>query len=174
MSKGFAEVAKPKPPKIIKKLKRSVIEEFGRLEEPRTKRDPKHLLIDIVAIVILATLSGADNMVAVETYGKAKQEWLETFLELPYGIPSHDTFSRVIALIDPQQMQECFLSWVKHLSEKLEVNVISIDVKTARGSYDREGGLKALHNPLCVGERTSPGIGSTSSREQVKRDYSDT
>ncbi len=84
-------------------------------------------------------------MVAVETYGKGKQGWLETFLELPHGIPSHDTFSRVLALIDPQQMQECFLSWMKHLSEKLELNVISIDGKTARGSYDREKGLKALH-----------------------------
>jgi hypothetical protein len=67
MSKGFAKLVKQSPPKIIKKLKRSVIEEFGRLEEPRTKREPKHLLIDLVAIVILATLSGADNMVAVET-----------------------------------------------------------------------------------------------------------
>ncbi len=145
MSKGFAEVVKPNPPQIIKKLKRSVLQEFERLEDPRIKREPKHLLIDIVAIVILATLSGADNMVAVETYGKGKQEWLETFLELPHGIPSHDTFSRVLALIDPQQMQECFLSWVKHLSEKLDLNVISIDGKTARGSYDREEGLKALH-----------------------------
>ena len=145
MSKGFAKVVKPNPPQIIKKLKRSVLEEFERLEDPRIKREPKHLLIDIVAIVILATLSGADNMVAVETYGKGKQEWLETFLELPHGIPSHDTFSRVLALIDPQQMQECFLSWVKHLSDQLDLNVISIDGKTARGSYDRQEGLKALH-----------------------------
>ena len=145
MSKGFAEMVKPKPHSITKKLKLNVLQEFGRLEEPRTKREPKHLLIDIVAIVILATLSGADNMVAVETYGKAKQEWLQTFLELPHGIPSHDTFSRVIALIDPQQMQECFLRWVKHLSNKLELKIISIDGKTARSSYDRERGLKALH-----------------------------
>lgn len=145
MSKGFAKVVKQSPPKIIKKLKRSILQEFERLEEPRSKREPKHLLIDIVAIVILATLSGADNMVAVETYGKAKQKWLETFLELPHGIPSHDTFSRVLALIDPVQMHECFNSWIKHLSEKLELNVISIDGKTARGSYDRNKELKALH-----------------------------
>lgn len=145
MSKGFAKVVKQSPPKIIKKLKRSILQEFERLKEPRSKREPKHLLIDLVAIVILATLSGADNMVAVETYGKAKQKWLETFLELPHGIPSHDTFSRVLALIDPVQMHECFNRWVKHLSEKLELNVISIDGKTARGSYDRNKDLKALH-----------------------------
>ena len=89
MSKGFAEVVKSNPPQIIKKLKRSVLQEFERLEDPRIKREPKHLLIDIVAIVILATLSGADNMVAVETYGKGKQEWLETFLELPYSKPNY-------------------------------------------------------------------------------------
>ncbi len=168
MSKGFAEVVKPNPPQIIKKLKRSVLQEFERLEDPRIKREPKHLLIDLVAIVILATLSGADNMVAVETYGKGKQEWLETFLELPHGIPSHDTFSRVLALIDPQQMQECFLSWVKHLSEKLDLNVISIDGKTARGSYDREEGLKALHTVSAWEARTSSGLGSASGREQIK------
>ncbi len=77
----------------IKKLKRSVIKEFERLEDPRVKREPKHLLSDLVTIAILATLCGADTMVAVETYGKRKREWLETFLELPHGIPSHDTFS---------------------------------------------------------------------------------
>ncbi len=78
------------------------------MDDPRVKREPKHLLSDIVTIAILATLCGADSMVAVETYGKRKREWLETFLELPYGIPSHDTFSRVFALIDPQQFYECF------------------------------------------------------------------
>lgn len=90
MSKGFAEQVKPNPPRTIKNLKRSVLQEFERLDDPRVKRSPKHLLIDIVTIAILATLCGADSMVAVETYGKGKQEWLETFLELPYGIPSHD------------------------------------------------------------------------------------
>ena len=77
-------------------------------------------------------------MVAVETYGKAKRQWLETFLVLPHGIPSHDTFSRVFALIDPQQLHECFLSWVQHIADQLEIKLINIDGKTARGSYDRE------------------------------------
>jgi predicted transposase YbfD/YdcC len=84
-------------------------------------------------------------MVAVETYGKAKAAWLKTFLALPNGIPSHDTFSRVLALIDPQSLQECFLKWVQQLTEQLEINLINIDGKTARGSYDREQHLKALH-----------------------------
>jgi hypothetical protein len=84
-------------------------------------------------------------MVAVETYGKAKAAWLKTFLALPNGIPSHDTFSRVLALIEPKSLQECFLKWVQQLTEQLEINLINIDGKTARGSYDREPHLKALH-----------------------------
>lgn len=115
------------------------------MEDPRVKREPKHLLVNIVTIAILAVLSGADNMVAVETYGNAKRQWLETFLELPHGIPSHDTFSRVFALIDPQQFHEGFLSWVRQITDHLEIKLINIDGKTARGSYDREKQLKALH-----------------------------
>ena len=86
-----------------------------------------------MTIAVLGILCGADSIVAVETYGKRKQAWLETFLELPHGIPSHDTFSRVLSLIDPQQLHKCFLAWIKHLSERLDVNVISVDGKTARG-----------------------------------------
>ncbi|NJM99906.1 MAG: ISAs1 family transposase [Phormidesmis sp. RL_2_1] len=128
----------------MKKLKRSLHKQFESLADPRV-RQPEHLLLDIVAIAILAVISGADDMVAVETYGKAKAAWLKTFLALPNGIPSHDTFSRVLALIDPQSLQECFLKWVQQLTEQLEINLINIDGKTARGSYDRAQSLKALH-----------------------------
>ncbi|NEQ08579.1 MAG: ISAs1 family transposase [Moorea sp. SIO1G6] len=128
----------------MKQLKHSVINQFEALDDPRVKREPKHKLVDLVTIAILAVLSGADNMVAI-TYGKAKQQWLETFLELPHGIPSHDTFSRVLALIDPTQLHECFNSWVEQITNQLEIKLINIDGKTARGSYDREKQLKALH-----------------------------
>jgi predicted transposase YbfD/YdcC len=144
MSKGFGTPASVPPSATIKKLKRSLIEQFESLADPRV-RQPEHLLLDIVAIAILAVIAGADDMVAVETYGKAKAAWLKTFLALPNGIPSHDTFSRVLALIEPNSLQECFLRWVKQLTEQLAINLINIDGKTARGSYDRESSLKALH-----------------------------
>lgn len=83
---------------------------------------------------------------AIETYGKAKQQWLESFLELPYGIPSHDTFARVFAALEPKEFEDSFLSWVSSITERLGVEVIHIDGKTAKGSYDREGKLKALHS----------------------------
>jgi predicted transposase YbfD/YdcC len=102
--------------------------------------------VDIVAIGILATLAGADNMVAVATYGQEEYEWLSTFLELPNGIPSHDTFSRVFGLIDPDQFNRFFLRWIEHVSQQLDIKLIHLDGKTLRGSYDRESQLKALHS----------------------------
>ncbi|ASC73536.1 ISAs1 family transposase [Halomicronema hongdechloris C2206] len=103
MSKGFAPSVASAPSATAQKLRQSFIERFEALEDPRVKRQPEHLLVDIVAIAILAVLSGANDMVAVATYGKAKQSWLETFLALPNGIPSHDTFSRVLALVDHER-----------------------------------------------------------------------
>ena len=93
-------------------LNASFLEHFANLKDPRRERSKEHLLKDIIAIAILAIISGADGWVAIEAYGNAKYEWLKSFLELPNGIPSHDTFSRVFARIEPQQFQECFLSWV--------------------------------------------------------------
>jgi hypothetical protein len=81
----------------------SFLNHFENLTDPRIERSKEHLLIDIVAIAILAVISGADGWVSIELYGKAKYEWLKGFLELPNGIPSHDTFSRVFARIKPKQ-----------------------------------------------------------------------
>ena len=123
----------------------SFFEHFANLEYPRIERSKEHLLKDIIAIAILAIISGADGWVAIEAYGNAKYEWLKSFLELPNGIPSHDTFSRVFALIEPQQFQEGFLSWVNARVGELELNVIAIDGKTMKQSYDRNDQQKAIH-----------------------------
>ena len=123
----------------------SFLNHFENLTDPRIERSKEHLLIDIVAIAILAVISGADGWVSIELYGKAKYEWLKGFLELPNGIPSHDTFSRVFARIKPKQFQECFLSWVNSITQKLELEVIAIDGKTMKQSYDRNQSPKPLH-----------------------------
>jgi hypothetical protein len=86
MTTGFAQSSAPNHSPTTQKLKQSLSEHFKALDDPRIKRKPDHLLIDIVAIAILAVLSGANDMVAIETYGKAKQDWLKTFLELPYRL----------------------------------------------------------------------------------------
>lgn len=100
-------------------LDESILKHFADLEDPRIERTKDHLLIDIVAIAILAVISGADGWMAIETYGKSKLAWLKQFLALPNGIPSHDTFGRVFARLDPQQLHQCFLSWIESLTQAL-------------------------------------------------------
>lgn len=126
-------------------LNTSFLEHFANLKDPRIERSKEHLLKDIIAIAILAVISGADGWVAIEAYGNAKFEWLKSFLGLANGIPSHDTFSRVFSRIEPQQFQECFLSWVQGIVRELGLNVIAIDGKTMKQSYDRNNQQKALH-----------------------------
>lgn len=123
----------------------TILEHFSSLEDPRVERSKEHLLIDIVAIAICAVICGADTWVDIESYGNEKQDWLSEFLRLPNGIPSHDTFARVFARLEPEQMQQCFLSWVNSVSELIQGEVIAIDGKTLRHSYDNSQGKGAIH-----------------------------
>ncbi len=150
MPKGFQNSVKAQEKRNNSQLDSHFLEEsffqnFSALNDPRIERSKEHLLIDIVAISILAVVSGAEGWVAIETYGKAKYQWLKEFLSLPNGIPSHDTFSRVWSRIEPSEFQECFQVWVSSITKKLGVEVIAIDGKTLKQSYDREAQQKALH-----------------------------
>ena len=116
-----------------------------RLKTKRVKRTKKHLLKDILVIAILAVIGGAEGWEDIENYGIAKQEWLSEFLELPYGIPSDDTFRRLFERINPIAFSECLTKWVQQLIPSLEQKIVPIDGKCLRGSYDREQGIKALH-----------------------------
>lgn len=127
------------PPKI------TILDHFKDLEDKRVERTKRHKLIDIVTIAICAVICGADSWVLMETYGKKKKEWLKQFLDLPNGIPSHDTFARVFARIDPQQLQNSFLSWIKSINKITEGEVIAIDGKTLRHSYDKGKDQGAIH-----------------------------
>jgi len=118
---------------------------FSVLEDPRSDHTRRHKLIDIMTIAICGVICGADNWVELEQFGKAKEEWLKGFLELPNGIPSHDTFGRVFALLDAQQFRDCFLAWVQAVSAVTRGQVIAIDGKTLRRSHDRLLGKSAIH-----------------------------
>lgn len=120
-------------------------EYFTQVNDPRVERTRWHSLTDIITIAILAVIAGAQGWEDIEEYGLNKQEWLETFLELPFGIPSPDTIRRVFEKINPKEFEQCFRQWVQALVEKLGVEVIAIDGKNHRGSYDRASELKALH-----------------------------
>ncbi|STO33078.1 ISAs1 family transposase [Legionella bozemanae] len=120
---------------------------FKQLEDPRliSHRNLRHNLEDILIISILATICGADNWVEIERFGLAKQEWLETFLGLPEGIPSHDTFSRVFALLEPDCFETCFNEWIASLDIDLKNEIIALDGKTLRGSGNKRQHHPALH-----------------------------
>ena len=117
---------------------------FATVDDPRIERTKDHALLDIIIIAMCAVICGADGWVDVAEFGTAKQPWLATFLTLPNGIPSHDTFGRVFARIDPAQFQHSFLQWVQALRQ-VRGDLIAIDGKTHRGSHDRPNGKAALH-----------------------------
>ena len=123
----------------------SILDHFADLDDPRVERTRRHWLVDIIAIAICATICGADSWVHVELFGKSKLEWFQTFLELPGGIPSHDTIGDIFARLDPEQFQSCFMSWTQAIAELLPGEVVAIDGKTARRSYDRAGSKGAMH-----------------------------
>jgi predicted transposase YbfD/YdcC len=127
------------------KPKITIADHFAQMEDPRVERTKQHKLIDIITIAICAVICGADTWVDIETYGRAKYEWLKQFLELQNGIPSHDTFSRVFARLNPEQFQKCFLNWIKSISNITSGEVVAIDGKTLRHSYDSGGDKRAIH-----------------------------
>jgi predicted transposase YbfD/YdcC len=123
----------------------TITKHFGKLEDPRVDRTKLHLLSDILTIAICAVICDADGWVDVENYGVAKHAWLATFLSLPNGIPSHDTFGRVFARIDPEQFQACFIRWMRDIYRVTKGEVVPIDGKTLRHSFDTELGLSPIH-----------------------------
>ena len=127
------------------RVERSMARHFAGLEDPRRSTQSRHKLIEMIVIAIAATLGGADGWTGVETFAKAKEAWRRTFLELPEGLPSHDTFGRVFALIDPAQFAACFRHWSAAVVERIPDEIIAVDGKTLRRSHHRRQGLAALH-----------------------------
>jgi predicted transposase YbfD/YdcC len=122
----------------------SLEKSFADIQDPRVDRTKLHKLQDIIIIAICAVICGAEDWVDIEQFGKEKREWLGSILELPNGIPSHDTFCRVFARINPQEFEQCFFEWVNSLTEAVR-GVVAIDGKTLRRSHDKKNGQKPLH-----------------------------
>jgi len=123
----------------------AVTRHFARLRDPRRRHLRRHLLMDIVLIALCAVICGADDWQQVVTFGRRRRPWLQTFLALPHGIPSHDTFERVFDRLDPNAFLACFQQWVEALAQGLGLKHLAIDGKTLRHSGNAAKGLGPLH-----------------------------
>jgi predicted transposase YbfD/YdcC len=123
----------------------SLRDHFTPLKDPRVERTKLHHLLDILTIAVCGVICGADSWVEIEQFGIAKLPWFRSFLELPNGIPSHDTFGRVFAALDPEQFQACFLAWVQAAAIITDDQIVALDGKTLRRSHDRSNGKAAIH-----------------------------
>src|SRR5690349_21897304 len=118
---------------------------FKGLEDPRETSRCDHQLIDILVIAVCAVIACAESWEDIALYGRSKRAWLSTFLELPNGIPSHDTFRRVFTLIDPDAFEAGFAAWAGSLASGFEREVVAIDGKTIRRSFDHGREQSPLH-----------------------------
>lgn len=144
-------------PKALKAIEKH----FVQITDPRVERTKEHKLVDIIAIALCAVICGAENWVDVELYGNSKLAWLATFLELPHGIPSHDTFGRVFRRIDAQEFQKVFFEWVIAVNDLIQGQIVNIDGKCLRSSDDKGIGKRAIYmvsawaseNEIVLGQR---------------------
>lgn len=138
---------------------------FGRIEDPRLDRQKRHSLLDIMAISICAAIAGADSWTEIADFGRAKEDWLRTFLKIPNGIPSHDTFGRVFCLLDTEQFQQAFQDWVAAIQGRVK-GVVAIDGKTARRSHYHAKGKKAIHVVSAWAHESSLALGQVTVDEK--------
>jgi predicted transposase YbfD/YdcC len=140
-------------------LSSAIFTHFEKLTDPRIERTRAHKLLDIMTIALCATICGANTWTDVERFGLAKQHWFAKFLELPGGIPSHDTFGRVFAMLDTAEFDACLRNWLRSLHKSMKGQGIAIDGKTLRRSFDTATGRASLHSvsAWAVGLRLSLG-----------------
>ena len=169
MQKPFWELKKMKEIREADAV--SIREFFADLKDPRSEVNRRHLLEDIIVICILGVLAGADGPKAIATWASAQQKWLTEHLELPHGIPSHDTIGRVLALLRPEAFQNCFQRWIATLRCKSDENedepeIVAIDGKTMRRSHDRRRCLGPLHMVSAWAVRGGISLGQLATAEK--------
>lgn len=126
-------------------LRASIVEYFAKIPDPRVERTRRHPLVSILVLSLCAVVCGADDFVAIEAFGKAKLDWLRTFLDFPHGIPSHDTIGRVLGALDPRALAEAFREWVRAVARLTHGEVVAIDGKALRRAIREGGGMGFVH-----------------------------
>jgi predicted transposase YbfD/YdcC len=137
----------------------SIAVHFADLDDPR-RTLPKHPLINILVIGLCAVICGCEHFTQMETFGQKRRRWLEKFLDLTQGIPSHDTFNAVFACLKPSQFEACLVSWVQSLHQESQGEILNIDGKTLRGSKKAKGNCQAVHMVSCWAEANHLSLGS--------------
>ena len=138
----------------------NIFEHFEELSDPRMDRRKRHSLMDILFISICAAICGGTSFVDIHDFGCAKEDWFREHLDLENGIPSHDTFRRVLSLINPDDFARCFTSWTSAISKAVNKDIIAFDGKTLRHSFNNSTGMGAVHvmnawsceNNFCLGQ----------------------
>ena len=129
---------------VSKSVSAKIQSHFATLPDPR-RRKVKHPLINFIVIAICAVICGADDFVAIADFGLMKRRWFRKILDLRGGIPSHDRFNAIFAMLSPAEFERCLLSWIQALQQATDGQVIAIDGKTLRGSFDKASGKSAIH-----------------------------
>jgi len=143
-----------------------IINHFSLVTDPRKRGRRLHLLVDIIVISICAIICGAEHWTEIERFGNCKKKWFKSFLKLPNGIPSHDTFGRTFAKLNPVDFQKCFLNWIKELKKTFGADIISIDGKTLRNSFDTASKKAAIHMVSAWSSKNSCVLAQTKVEEK--------
>lgn len=144
----------------------SFFSHFATIEDPRVQRTQLHKLGDVFFIAVCATLCGANAFTAMAEFGRSKLDWLKAFIDLPNGIPSHDTFRNIFNAIKPAAFTECFMSWVKVLNIPIKNKIVAIDGKTSRASGSKTTGRKALHTVSAWATEANLVLGQVATEEK--------
>lgn len=131
----------------------TLIDHLRELPDPRVNRTRHHELADILVISICTLLCGGESFYDMEDFGKAKKDWFATFLPLPNGIPSHDTFTRVFSILDPASFQDCFMRWTQSLREAIDREIVAIDGKALRHAREAGGDIRYIVNAWAGANR---------------------
>jgi predicted transposase YbfD/YdcC len=139
-------MTKRKAPVVDEEMKTaSLLEYFARVADPRIERSQLHPLASILVLSVCAVICGANSFVGIEFFGKAKEAWFRTFLDLPNGVPSHDTIGRTFAMLNPQALEQAFRDWASTLATLTKGEVVAIDGKTLRRSFQKAGSSAFVH-----------------------------
>jgi len=125
---------------------RSIFEDhFGIIEDKRQEKKVMHKLIDILFIAVAGTIANASDWQEIEIFAREREDWFRKYLELPNGVPTHQTFERVFQWLDPKQFEKCFIRWVQDIVSLEERSIVAIDGKTMRGAYNGEDKKSPIH-----------------------------